>query len=193
MVYSSQQASMLFGVSRATINNWAKEFAQYLSDGASPGGNKNRHFAIEDMAVLALVANLKDANQTYPAIHRALQAGERGSIPDTPPSDLQPLSPAEKDRRVTLVVEQLQQTLASLKLELAEAQQVAAQVHETREVNARLQAQVDFLKEQQERLERQMAAYQDEVRTLSLQAGREYAKGFLEGFHSAREDGKDEK
>lgn len=63
---------------------------------------------------------------------------------------------------------------------------IAAQVTETREENVRLKANLEYterkLRETQERLEKAAEQLTKRIEALSLQAGREYARGFVEGL-----------
>lgn len=82
-MYTTRHLCDLFGVSHQTIKNWGGEFAAYLSPTATPPPGSARRFSESDLAVLALVAELKRAGATYEHIHAALRAGQRGEKPSS--------------------------------------------------------------------------------------------------------------
>lgn len=79
----------LFDVSHQTVRRWCDEFEQYLSSNATPPAGEMRLFTEEDLKVLALVAQVKNTGGTYEDAHMRLRAGERGEIPDEPPTEQQ--------------------------------------------------------------------------------------------------------
>ena len=79
----------LFGISHQTVRRWTEEFEQYLSTNATPPEGQMRLFTEDDLKVLALVADIKNRGGTYEDAHTMLRAGDRGEIPDAPPSDQQ--------------------------------------------------------------------------------------------------------
>jgi DNA-binding transcriptional MerR regulator len=84
--FTSQQVEQMFSISRETVRSWVGEFSDYLSPTATPPKGRQRHFTEEDLAVFALVAELKEKRWKFADIHPLLQAGERGQ----PPIDLHP-------------------------------------------------------------------------------------------------------
>jgi DNA-binding transcriptional MerR regulator len=76
----------MFDISRETVRSWVKEFGDYLSPTATPPKGRQRHFTEDDLAVFALVAELKEKRWKFADIHPLLQSGERGR----PPIDLHP-------------------------------------------------------------------------------------------------------
>lgn len=79
----------LFDVSHQTVRRWCDEFEQYLSSSATPPAGEMRLFTDDDLRVLALVAQVKNNGGIYEDAHARLRAGERGEIPDEPPSEQQ--------------------------------------------------------------------------------------------------------
>lgn len=126
------------------MKNWTSEFADYLSQTATPPANRQRRFIDDDLEVLALVTEMKTAGATYEAIHAALAAGQRGDIPD---SAITAEPPA-----MTLV---LRQRITDLEVRLA-------QVLET---NAEQGGQIKLLKEQ-------LAEAQQTIRQMEREAGK---------------------
>jgi len=84
--FTSQQLEEMFSISRETVRAWVNEFGSYLSPTAQPPKGRQRHFTEEDLAVFALIADLKEKRWKFADIHPVLQAGERGE----PPIDLLP-------------------------------------------------------------------------------------------------------
>jgi len=74
----------LFDVSSETIRRWSLEFENYLSSNANPDSGQTRLFSDEDLAVFALVAQVKDLGGTYDDAHARLRNGERSVVPDEP-------------------------------------------------------------------------------------------------------------
>ena len=66
-----------FNVTSTTLRNWSAEFADHLPPSANPPKSETRSYSEEDVAVLALVAVMREENQPYAAIHAALADGGR--------------------------------------------------------------------------------------------------------------------
>lgn len=98
MMYSTAQIARLFNVARETIRKWSVEFSDFLSPNATPGQGKTRQFDENDMAVFALVSEMKAQGKVYDDIHFALKAGQRGTIP----AAVQNLIPADVPRSLVL-------------------------------------------------------------------------------------------
>ncbi len=79
----------LFDISHQTVRRWSEEFEQYLSTNATPPAGQMRLFTEDDVSVFSLVAQVKNNGGTYEDAHARLRAGERGDIPDKPPSEQQ--------------------------------------------------------------------------------------------------------
>lgn len=69
------------GVSPQTIRTWCDTFAAWLSPTATPPSGDVRIFTTDDLAVLALVAEMRQHLVGYEAIKAALERGERGEAP----------------------------------------------------------------------------------------------------------------
>lgn len=186
MAYTTRHAAALYNVSTETIRLWTIEFKQYLSPRAQPGKNKYRSYSVEDMEVLSLVAELKRQGLNFADIHVTLQSGQRGTPPDLPPAEVQQITSVDQERRLSLEVDYLQRALIQTKAELEETRALAEQVTQTREENIRLKSNLEYtereLTDTQERLERTTEQLLKRIEDLSLQVGREYAKGFVEGL-----------
>lgn len=73
-----------FGISKATVHLWAREFAPHLSADANPAKGVVRVFTDADMEVFATVAAMRGANQSYDDIRATLETGAR--IETAPPA-----------------------------------------------------------------------------------------------------------
>ena len=144
--YTTNQAADLLKVTRQTVANWAGEFADYLNILANPGANEHRRFTIEDMRVLALIAEMKAVRMTYEVIHASLQSGQRG---DFEPPDLAEAAQAALVKRSP------------------EIQVYEKQITVLREENTRLQSEMAELRGkhhgQVELLQQQLDAAQQQI------------------------------
>ena len=80
-MYSAKQAATLFTVAHETIRKWAVEFEKELSPTANPGDGRQRVFVDDDLAIFALIAEMKQQGKLYSDIHAALANGQRGNAP----------------------------------------------------------------------------------------------------------------
>lgn len=175
MLYRPQHVCTLFDISQETARIWAMEFREYLSPTATPGKNKHRLFTEADMRVFSLVAELKKQGMTFEEIHAALKSGQRGDPPILPPEEVQAIVSTDRERRLAIENEYLQQALVRAQEELKQVTVIREELQQTKEQNIRLEAQIAIYKDQQERLEQT-------IRELSRELGREYAKGFTDGL-----------
>jgi DNA-binding transcriptional MerR regulator len=209
MSYTTQHLAVFFGRSKATVRNWAVEFADYLSPTATPEEGKVRYFTDEDLKVFALVADYKDRDQTYEQIHLALSSGLRGTPPDLSEQEIQSLSTSERERRIALEVEALQRTIVQLRQELHQTQEKAQKVDEVNLENMRLKTRLELTQQQLEEVRKQtqqevshahsraqeleqrlndaIAKYSKRIEELSQQIGREYAKGVMDALREKGE------
>lgn len=67
-----KQAAELLGVSVPTVRRWANQFASSLSEGASPGRGRHRHYTEEDIEVLAKAKELLASGLTYDKVAQIL-------------------------------------------------------------------------------------------------------------------------
>lgn len=112
MYTTTKQAAQLFSVNEQTIRRWVDEFAGKLSPAANPEAGRPRRLLENDLAVLALVADMKGEGKTFEEIHAALNAGQRGVVPETYSSGLL-ATPANSTQLVMLAqrVQQLENDL----------------------------------------------------------------------------------
>jgi DNA-binding transcriptional MerR regulator len=131
--YKSGDLQQLFKVSSETIRQWAIEFEQYLSPGASPGAGKMRLFSVDDLRVFSLVSDLKNMGKTFDEIHAALKSGQRGEIPV---NDSEQSIELRSVRQITLLRERLTQVEG-------ERNQLAETVQDLRSKVGRLEGELE--------------------------------------------------
>jgi DNA-binding transcriptional MerR regulator len=86
-MYSVSQAARAAGVSVSTIRQWAREFADHLSPGATPPKGQPRQFDEEDIAIFATAAVLRAQLVPYEEIEARIATGERlEPVPGARPS-----------------------------------------------------------------------------------------------------------
>ena len=186
MQYRSSHVATIYGISTHTVGTWSGEFAEYLSPTANPGKKKQRLFSNEDMRVFSLVSQLQQQGMTFTEIHANLKSGARGDEPDVEPSDVQSIVSSEAETRLALDNERLKMALIDAQGALNKAQVDLAKMREVEDENIRLRTQLEAEREaknsNEERLEKQIEQLQKEIKELALQAGHEYAKGFVDGI-----------
>lgn len=180
MSFTTKHLATLYGKSETTIRNWAIEFAEYLSPTATPQTGKNRFYTVEDLKVFALVAEMKDQDQTFEQIHIALQSGQRGNPPDLSEQDIHTMAIGERERRIALEVEALQRTIVQLRQDLREAQEKAAQVAQVTLENAQLKAALEYTRTDLEMGRMQLREAQQRIEALAKELGEAYVKGVLD-------------
>ena len=79
--YTSGDVRQMFNISYETVRAWTSEFSKFLSDDTNPGKGRSRHFAFEDLQVLALISEMKAKRLTYTDIHASLVSGARADPP----------------------------------------------------------------------------------------------------------------
>jgi DNA-binding transcriptional MerR regulator len=170
-MFSARQVAAVFGVSKETVRTWSETFADYLSPLANPGRGRARRFNDDDMAVFQLVADLKDAGQTYAEVEEALRQGERGSPPDLAPGDLQSLITSETEKRLMLQLETLQKQLVQAYQERDRALAETERLRQTQLENAGFRAKIEALELQLEEAKKTGMAQMEEIKTLQESLG----------------------
>lgn len=99
-------------ISRQTISNWCKEFAEYLSVTANPPNGSHRRFTQEDLNILALISSMKEMGGTYEDIHASLRIGQRGRLTEPTGTAITPITRQMMilEARITDLEEQLETT-----------------------------------------------------------------------------------
>lgn len=80
--HKTSDVQIIFGKSSETIRQWAIEFRDYLSPGATPGQGRRRIFTEEDLKVFALINEMLKSGSRYGDIGASLFNGARGAIPE---------------------------------------------------------------------------------------------------------------
>ena len=172
IVYSTGQAAEMLGVTNETIRIWSREFDRHLSPGANPVKGRHRTFTRTDIEVLALVADLKNEGLRLEDIHANLESGQRGIFPEVVEDS--PLS--GMNAQIAL------QTIRNLETQLVEANQELEDLRTVRDENIRLQNTVSMSREQIDKLENRIEALTTKIEELSIKAGEQYARGYVDGL-----------
>lgn len=80
--YKNSDLQELFNISHDTVRAWADRFGRFLSPLANPGDGKHRTFNDDDLAIIALISDMRNKNMSWDEITAALERGEKGSVPD---------------------------------------------------------------------------------------------------------------
>lgn len=186
MQYRARDVSALYGVTPQTVGMWSSEFAQFLSPTANPGHKKKRLFTYDDMAVLDLVAQMRDQGATTDEIHASLKVGTRGNPPIIQPNEVQAIIATEHETRLALQNERLQQALLDARNELEKAKKDLERFGEVEKKSIQLEAQLESERQTKLEIISLLKAQVEELtkrnEELSLRAGTEFARGFVEGF-----------
>lgn len=81
MAYTTYDLAKIINKDSNAVRRYAKEFADYLSDNATPEDGETRLFSDKDAAVIVLVSQLKGARTSSDKIRERLDAGDRGDWP----------------------------------------------------------------------------------------------------------------
>lgn len=193
-LYNTRHLTALFGITKETVRVWAEDFAKFLSLHANPGRSKPRFFTPEDVSIFALIAELKSENLSIGDIQAALENGQRGSVPDLAPEEIERMLIVREGQGRSMDVELLQQSLSKLQAQynetLAQYQIALKQVEEAksiREENIQLKASLHYAEHRAEELAKRLEATEkrfDDLMTeqgrLREEVGKSYAKGVLD-------------
>jgi DNA-binding transcriptional MerR regulator len=182
MFYSSSQVAARYGITTQSVNRWAREFEEYLSDAAKPGGSKTRQFEKEDMEVFALVSELQKKHLTYDDIHASLKTGARGDAPLVEPDEIQAIVSAGGETRLAIENERLKTMLIDAQDALKKAQADLVRLRETEDEVVRLTERVANKETSETQLRDEIALLQVKVEALAKEAGQQYASGYKAGF-----------
>ena len=87
--YTPTAAAALVGVSVSSLRNWCRDFADNLSEGASPPTGTERKLTAQDIAILQRVKDLRGQGMTTDDIKAALQTEDVTAL-QPPYIDVQP-------------------------------------------------------------------------------------------------------
>lgn len=162
--YTSKHVATLYDVAIETVRVWSQEFARHLSPTANPGKRRQRMFTSEDMKVFDLVAEFKGQGKTFTDIHVALDSGERGGSPETPPDELEALIVSQDERSLVADNERLRQAVVRLQEEIEK-------LRELEKENVRLESKLESEQERANRAEQQLQEILEERGKLREQMG----------------------
>lgn len=144
-MYQTKDVCEIFEISRQTVRIWAAEFAEYLSPSATPEKGQQRNFSDEDMAVFALVHDVKQRGGTYDSAHLQLKSGQRGEVPQkTLPA------PVESDVQLSTLRSQLTRLSNQLETVIVERDELRITTSQERALRQRADEQ---LKEAQKKID----------------------------------------
>ncbi|MBZ0298299.1 MAG: hypothetical protein K8J31_01080, partial [Anaerolineae bacterium] len=147
----------------------------------------------EDMAVLDLVAQMRNQGAMSDEIHASLKVGTRGDAPVIQPNEVQAIVGAEHESRLSLENERLQQALLIARNELEKARKDLERLDEVEKKTIRLEAQLESERQAKQEIITLLKAQVEEMtkrnEDLSLRAGTEYARGFVDGFREDAQKG----
>jgi DNA-binding transcriptional MerR regulator len=179
-MFTTKHAQVLFRVaSPQTIRNWAKEFAPYLSPSATPGSGNTRQFTVEDMKVLALIAQLSSEGRSFNDIHASLASGQRGELPSISPEEIDVLVAGEIERQLSTQLHESQELARRLQEELDELKTQVQPVHNE---NIRLKAQIEDRDIRIQELKQQLVEAQERIARLAEEKGQSYVKGIMDAL-----------
>ena len=191
MPYYSDQVAAIYNVTPQTVNKWAREFAEYLTAGAKPGGNKTRQFEVEDMLVFSLVAEMQKKHLTFADMHASLKSGQRGVPPLIEPEQVQAIVEGQAETRISLENERLKAMLIDAQASLQKAERDLKRLREVEDENVRLKAQMEIKDQQQaelvKHLRQQVEKLDVKVKQLAKEAGQQFATGYKSGFSDREE------
>jgi DNA-binding transcriptional MerR regulator len=188
VAFTTKEVAQIFGFAEPTVRKWAVEFGQYLSPTAHPGNGKKRSFAIEDLAVVALIAEHKERQATFEDIHAALKSGARGEPPEISEGQLRVISATEGEKRASLEIVAMQHNINQLtkRLEEAEAQAERAQLLDKE--NASLRTETTMLREQLDKSAEQLKQAQEDINRLSREVGTTHGQAYIEGYKAGQRE-----
>jgi DNA-binding transcriptional MerR regulator len=179
-MFSTKHAQALFRVaSPQTIRNWAKEFANYLSPSATPGSGSTRRFTVEDMKVLALIAQMSSEGASFTDIHTSLAAGQRGDTPSVSPDEMDALIAGEVERQLSTQLHETRELAQRLQDELDD---LKAQVRPLHDENIRLKAQIEDRETRIGELNQHLQEAQERIARLAEEKGEAYVKGIMDAL-----------
>jgi len=121
-MYTTRHAQRLYNVkSDQTIRNWIKEFQEFFSTNISPGKGVDVQLTDDDMRVLELIASMRAERRPAQDIYATLKSGQRGTLPDYTPEQLEALVKGDIEQYLSTQVNELNYQITDLtdKLELA--------------------------------------------------------------------------
>jgi hypothetical protein len=178
-MYTTRHAQRLYNMkSDQTIRNWIKEFQEFFSANTSPGKGVDVQLTEDDMCVLSLIASMRAERRPTQDIYVTLKSGQRGSLPDYTPEQLEALVKGDTESYLSTQVNELNYQIVELtdKLEQAskEMERLRAAVQPEREARIRAETERDAF---EHRLEDINAEVQEMRRRYEIQVQEERQRG----------------
>jgi DNA-binding transcriptional MerR regulator len=153
-MYQTKDIISRFGVSPQTVRTYADEFRRYMSPTANPTTGQQRNFTDDDLAVFALIVQMKRQGYTYESIHAALAIGQRAD----PSQQAEFMSEAENNAaRESASVVALRRELVALR------QLHATELQDLRTERDKAVGQAEAYKEQLQVKETQIDSLTDKI------------------------------
>ena len=143
-----------YDVRSNTIRQWAKVFADFLEPGANPEKGETRVFSDDDGRVIALVAKMRQDNQSYEKIRAALADGDRGPWPPISADTAQD-APGQQENTFALVTQLT-----------AKASQLEGELGAIRNERDHLRQQVETAQDARRQAENHAVSLETELRIL---------------------------
>lgn len=110
--YKSEDIRQYFNISHETVRRYAIDFAEFLSEGATPEkSGSHRVYNDSDLRVFAVIVSMKNSNHSDEDIKATLRAGRDGDIADVLDGDTASLSPHIQTRLIRGQIDHLQKQL----------------------------------------------------------------------------------
>lgn len=142
--YSTKQVADWLNVNPQTVRQYSTEFADYLSESASPPKGHVRRFADSDRELLYAAKQMLDSGMTYDAVRDQLERGVHRLEEYTPPEE----EPEERPEQPTAMV-----SVDQLRLWVQPFQEAT---EEWREIARERQKEIESLREENRRLREEL-------------------------------------
>lgn len=116
------EAARRVGTSADTVKRWLAQYPQYFTPSANPEGQRPRNLEPHDLAVLAMIKNLRDTGLLHEDIGRRLEelrANNYADLPPVPGDSGESIAPEVAAARASTLVEK---ALLERELDLAQQQ-----------------------------------------------------------------------
>jgi DNA-binding transcriptional MerR regulator len=160
-MYTASDLSKALGISRETVRQWSRQFADFLSATANPKEGNERRFTEADLRVIALIYATKQEGKTFADAKVALASGERAEFPEAARAALSSDTPS------TIITAPAR--IASLQSEIVASNHLIAELRGRLEESDGLVAKKDG---QIELLQAQLAEAKADIERLNREIGR---------------------
>lgn len=160
-MYTASDLSKALGISRETVRQWSRHFADFLSATANPPEGNERRFTEADLRVIALIFATKQEGKTFADAKVRLASGERADFPEAARAAL------SSDTPTTIVTAPAK--IASLQSEIIASNRKIAELQEQLTESSGLVREKDG---QIKLLEKQLAQYEAKIDRLNQEIGR---------------------